>query len=164
MAIAGAFLVDLVGRRRLLVFTNTALGMVWLGMTIATSLHDRADSAGTARAILALIFVFGIIYACGFTSVQVLYAIEVLSFEMRAKGYAFTAMFVNLAGLFNQFVWPIALARIGWKTYIVLMFWCLFQAIVIYRFIPETRYRTVSNNIIIITRTARNRANVLLLL
>lgn len=155
MAIAGAYLVDVVGRRRLLIFTNTALAMVWLGMTIATSLHVKAGSAATARAILALIFCFDITYACGFTSLLVLYAIEVLSFEMRAKGYAFSAVFVSLAGLFNQFVWPVALARIGWKTYILLMFWCLSQALVIYFVIPETRYRTVSINTIAPVRQDR---------
>lgn len=135
---------DKVGRRKILILTNTMLGMVWLGMTVATSLHVQTDSAGTARAILALIFIFDIVNACGFTSVQVLYVIEVLSFEMRAKGYAFTAIFVNGAGIINSYAWPVALDKIGWKTYVVLMFWCLFQAVVIYLIIPETRYRTVS--------------------
>ncbi len=46
--------------------------------------------------------------------------VEVLSFEMRAKGMAFSSLAVNVGGLLNQFAWPVSLKNIGWKTYIIL--------------------------------------------
>lgn len=144
MAISGAFLVDRIGRRPLLLFTNFTLGLVWLGMAIASSIHSQTGSVDSARAILALIYMFKIVFSLGVTPVIVLYPVEVLSFEMRAKGFAFSGLVVNLAGLLNQFAWPVAFASIRWKTYVILMFWCFFQGLVIYILIPETRGRTVS--------------------
>jgi hypothetical protein len=68
----------------------------------------------------------------------------VLSFEMRAKGMAFSSLAVNAGGLLNQFAWPVALQNIGWKTYIVFIVWCCCQAGIMYRWFPETKNRTVS--------------------
>ena len=146
MAVTGAFLVDRIGRRPLLLCTNVVLGLVWFGMTIATSIHFRTGSVDSARAILALIYLFKIIFSLGLTPVMILYPVEVLLFEMRAKGLAFSGLVVNAAGLLNQFAWPVAFASIHWRTYIVLMFWCFFQAVIIYFVIPETRGRTVSRS------------------
>lgn len=57
---------------------------------------------------------------------------------------AFSSLAVNAGGLLNQFAWPVALANIGWKTYIVFIVWCAIQTVVWYFFLPETRKRTVS--------------------
>lgn len=75
---------------------------------------------------------------------QALYPVEVLSFEMRAKGMAFSSLFVSIGTLVNQFGFPVALANIKWKTYFVFMIWCVIQTIVIYFIMPETKNRTVS--------------------
>ena len=137
MAVTGALLIERVGRRPLLRCTNVILGLVWFGMTIATSIHFRTGSVDSARAILALIYLFKIIFSLGLTSVMILYPVEVLSFEMRATGLALSGLVVSAVGLLNQFAWPVALASIRWKTYIVLMVWCFFQAVVIYFFDPR---------------------------
>lgn len=155
-AIVGAFLVDKVGRRPLLLFSFTGCCVVWLGMTIASAefaksgggLHpDGSVSVGTnlnaSKASLAMIFIFGAIFSIGITPLQALYPVEVLSFEMRAKGMAFSSLAVNAAGLLNQFAWPVAMRNIGWKTYIVFTIWDAIQAAVVWWVIPETKGRTV---------------------
>lgn len=144
IATIGSSLVDRFGRRALLILTNVSLSMVWVCMTIATSQHERTSSACSARVIVAFIILFDIIFALGITPLQVLYTVEVMAFETRAKGVAFGSLAVNVASIVNQFAWPVALAKIGWMTYVVLTAWCLFQATLIYLFIPETRNRTVS--------------------
>ena len=144
MATAGSFLVDSVGRRPLLILSNTALAAIWVCMAIVTAKYEDSGSAGLARAIVAFVVLFDIIFATGITPLQVLYTVEVMAFETRAKGVAFGFIAVNVAGLVNQFAWPIALAKIGWKTYIILAAWCLLQALLIYVVIPETRKCTVS--------------------
>lgn len=73
------------------------------------------------------------------------FVVEVLSFEMRAKGMAFSSLAVNVGGLLNQFAWPVSLKNIGWKTYIIFIVWCVVQTAIIYVFFPETKNRTVSN-------------------
>jgi hypothetical protein len=42
-------------------------------------------------------------------------AVEVLSYEQRAKGMAMSAFAVNCAGLLNAYAIPIANDKIGWK-------------------------------------------------
>lgn len=41
------------------------------------------------------------------------------------------------------FAWPIVMDHIGWYTYIIFIGWDLFQAAVVYIYIPETKNRTV---------------------
>ena len=155
-AIVGACLVDRVGRRPLLLFSFIGCTVVWLGMTIASAQFaasqtgvDSKDNPiynnpSASKAALAMIFIFGSIYSVGITPLQALYPVEVLSFEMRAKGMAFSNLAVNAAGLLNQFAWPVALQKIGWKTYIVFTVWDAIQAAVVFMLIPETKGRTVS--------------------
>ncbi|MCJ1258088.1 hypothetical protein MMC24_005918 [Lignoscripta atroalba] len=142
-ALVGASLVDRVGRRPLLLFTNAGCCLVWIGVTAATATYDSTQSATSARATIAFIFIFGVVYAVGFTPLQALYPVEVLSFEMRAKGMAFSNLAVSAGGLLNQFAWPVSLEKIGWKTYICFVIWCAFQTVTIYFFIPETKNRTL---------------------
>jgi len=157
-AIVGAFLVDKFGRRPLLLFSFTGCCVIWLGMTIASAefaksgggLHpDGSVTLGTnlnaSKAALAMVFIFGAVYSIGITPLQALYPVEVLSFEMRAKGMAFSALAVNAAGLLNQFAWPVSMRNIGWRTYIIFTIWDAIQATVVYFFIPETKGRTVSS-------------------
>ena len=145
-AILGAFLVDHVGRRPLLVGTNLACAAVWLGMVVATSqFAANSSNIAAAKATQALIYIFGIVFSVGFTPLQALYPVEVLSFEMRAKGMAASQLVMNLASLVNQFAWPVALQAIGWRTYIIFVVWCTVQAGITYFIIPETKRRTVGS-------------------
>lgn len=155
-AILGAMLVEKVGRRPLLLFSFSACTVVWLAMTVASA--EFAKSGGginpdgsvrqgtntdASKASLAFIFIFGSCYSVGITPLQALYPVEVLSFEMRAKGMAFSSLAVNAAGLLNQFAWPISMRRIGWKTYIIFTVWDAVQVFVVWIFIPETKGRTL---------------------
>jgi MFS family permease len=96
-ALIGASLVDKVGRRPLLLFANIGCCLIWLCICVTSSEFAKAggskDSPGTnpaaGTATLFFIFLFGSVYSVGFTPLQALYPVEVLSFEMRAKGMAF---------------------------------------------------------------------------
>ncbi|ORY57903.1 general substrate transporter [Pseudomassariella vexata] len=155
-AILGALVVDKVGRRPLLIFSFTGCTVVWLAMTIASAEFAKSggglDADGNAlqgsnhaasQAALAMIFIFGSIYSIGITPLQALYPVEVLSFEMRAKGMAFSSLAVNAAGLLNQFAWPVSMRSIGWHTYIIFTIQDTIQAFIIWMYIPETKNRTL---------------------
>lgn len=144
-ALTGAAFVDRIGRRPLMLFSMTSCCIVWIGMTASTGIFSESgktnDSA--AKASIAMVFLFGMFYSIGLTPLQALYPVEVLSFEMRAKGMAFSSLAVNAGGMLNQFAWPIALANIQWKTYIIFIVWCAVQSAVFYFMMPETKNRLV---------------------
>jgi len=169
-ALLGANLVDRVGRRPLLLFSNIGCCLVWLAMTTSAALYQNSlreltaaelaaamsksggkgpvDIMGggnhaAATTCLVFIFIFGAVYSVGFTPLQALYPVEVLSFEMRAKGMGFSGMAVAAANLLNQFAWPISMKRIGWRTYIIFTIWCGVQTVVVWFWIPETKNRTL---------------------
>lgn len=156
-AILGALIVDRVGRRPLLLFSFIGCCVIWFGMTIASAEFAKSgggiDADGNAilgsnkaasSAALAMVFLFGAVFSVGITPLQALYPVEVLSFEMRAKGMAFSSLAVNVGGLLNQFAWPVSMERIGWKTYIIFTVQDAVQAFIIWWMIPETKGRTVS--------------------
>jgi MFS family permease len=134
-ALTGAAFVDRIGRRPLMLFSMVGCFVVWIGMTTATALFSESENLDkhAAKASIAMIFIFGAVYSIGLTPLQALYPVEVLSFEMRAKGMAFSALAVNAGGMLGQFAWPVALENIKWKTYIVF----------IYFMMPETKNRTL---------------------
>ncbi|PMD65561.1 MFS sugar transporter-like protein [Hyaloscypha bicolor E] len=156
-ALLGANLVDRIGRRPLLLFSNVGCCFVWLAMTVSTAIYTMSipsDPVAAADApigtnsvagvvCLVFIFIFGAVYSIGFTPLQALYPVEVLSFEMRAKGMGFSGMAVAAAGMLNQFAWPVSMDKIGWRTYIIFTIWCGIQSIVIFFWIPETKNRTL---------------------
>ncbi|CAK1358420.1 Lactose permease [Cercospora beticola] len=144
-ALFGAAWVERIGRRPLMLFSMTGCCIVWIGVTAATGTFSESGdtNAAAARATVACIFIFGATYSVGLTPLQALYPVEVLSFEGRAKGMAFSALAVNAGGLLGQFAWPISLKNIGWKTYIVFVVWCAIQSAVFYFFLPETKGRTL---------------------
>ncbi len=106
-ALVGANLVDRIGRRPLLLFSNMGCCLIWLAMTISAAIYQASippptaldpNPAGTnhvaGTVCLVLIFIFGAVYSVGFTPLQALYPVEVLSFEMRAKGMGFSGFAV----------------------------------------------------------------------
>lgn len=142
-AIAGALCVDKLGRRPMLIGTFSAITFIWAGAIGAVSYQNKFNSAAAGNAFVALVFLFNAVFAFGITPLQALYPVEVLSFEMRAKGMAFSNLSLTTAMLINQFAYPVALKNIGWKLYIVFVCWCPVQAFVVWLFIPETKNRTL---------------------
>ncbi|KAK5170400.1 uncharacterized protein LTR77_004987 [Saxophila tyrrhenica] len=155
-ALIGAAFVERIGRRKLMLFSMAGCTVCWTIVTGTASAYSASGgkiladgtvipgsnhAAGTT--VLAFIFIFGAVYSVGITPLQALYPVEVISFEQRAKGMAFSAFCVNAAGLLNGYAWPVALKEISWYTYIIFTIWCAIQTVVFYFLMPETRRRTL---------------------
>jgi len=139
----GACFVDKLGRRPMLIYVNVACCVCWIGVTVAGAIQSNTQSKASSQAMIAMVYLFQICYSFGWTPMQALYPVEVLSFQMRAKGMAFSNLFVSAGGLVSQFGFSEAIKVITWRTYIVFCVWCAVQATVIYFLIPETKNRTL---------------------
>jgi Sugar (and other) transporter len=145
-ALVGAGCIDKIGRRPMMLYGMAGCSLTWIGVLVASSQVDNSQgnaNSAASNATLAFIFIFGAVFSFSLTPLQALYPVEVLSYEMRAKGMAFSALAVNASGLLNQFAWPVALAKIGWKTYIIFVIWDAIQTVIMYLLLPETKNRTV---------------------
>jgi MFS family permease len=68
---------------------------------------------------------------------------EILPYSLRAKGYTWLNFCVTAALFFNQYINGIALDAIHWKYYIVYCVFLVFEVLIIYFFVIETRYTPI---------------------
>ncbi|PYI16377.1 MFS lactose permease [Aspergillus japonicus CBS 114.51] len=150
-AVSGALLTDRFGRRQQLLVSTSLVVVLFIIVTAlnATNVVDGPDgvptakSGITARAQIAMIFIFGFVISAGWTPNQAMYPVECLRYESRAKGMGMNNFFVNIASFYNTFVTGIAFTRAGWKYYFLFIFWDTLEVIVIYFLFVETSKRTL---------------------
>lgn len=136
----GSPLCDHLGRRMLLLPTLVSMGVSWAAMAVGTAfVAQNPDNAAAAKAGIAFYFIFSFIYCIGITPLQGVYAVEVFAYEQRAKGLALQNLGVQAVGLINQFATPVALERIGYKTYIIFCVWNFVEFVISYFWSVETK-------------------------
>ena len=157
-AVTAASLVERIGRRVL--FISSCIGMLlfFVLQTVCSARYAITKSESSAHAVIAFIFLFYASYDIAFTPLLVSYTLEILPYPIRAKGYTILSFVISLALIFNQYVNPVALHRIGWKYYvslssfmwhtnvfltfpdqIVYCCWLAFELFFCYTFIIETK-------------------------
>lgn len=139
-----SFVINKFGRRTMFLLSTAGCLAVYVIWTALQATYDQqVDPEGNgggpyAKAILAMIFLFGFVYSIGWTPLQVVYVIEILPFNLRARGLTLYNFFVALALIFNQYVNPIGVDNSGWKYYIMYDVWLAFELVVIYFLFVET--------------------------
>jgi len=113
--------------------------------TILTGLTGAFNNGSTHAGIgvIIMIFAYSSAYGLAWTPLTALHPIEIMPYNIRAKGLAVSAMAVNIALFFNSYVNPIGIASWGWKFYLVYVAWIPIEILVIYFFYKETRGRTL---------------------
>lgn len=110
---AGTRFHDLIGRRPMLLGCMAGM-IVALSITAGTAAgYVNTGSEISSRASIAFIYIFGAIFAFGYTSMQPIYPLEVMSNDMRAKGTGTYKLTGGAAGFINTFVGPIALKNVS---------------------------------------------------
>lgn len=143
MALGAAMFVDRVGRRTLFVISNAGMLCAFSVWTVTAALYQLLGNTAAANANIALIFIFFSFYDIAYSPLLVAYTIEILPFNIRAKGFAVMNFSVCIALIVNQYVNPVALKAIGWKYALVYCGWLLFEFIFVYRYIIETKGRSL---------------------
>jgi len=142
-AILASTLVDKLGRR--LLFMTSAIGMLifFTMQTVCSAQFALHGNPAAAHAVIAFIFLYYAAYDLAFTPLIVSYTVEILPYPLRAKGFTVFNFTISLALIFNQYVNPVALDKLGWKYYIVYVAWLAFETIFLWFFVIETKNRTL---------------------
>ncbi|KAH7323281.1 general substrate transporter [Stachybotrys elegans] len=170
VAMAGANLVQKVGRRPLFLASTSAMLLAMMCWTASGSVFHRTHAEAASAGVLVCIFFFITAYNVCWNPLTVAYPVEILPFPIRAKGMALLIGSVKGASFFNQFVNPIGLQNLAWKYYIFYCLWLGLVLTVVYFMFPETKvcYPTRSLDhqelFLIISRVARLRRLVISLI
>ncbi|KAH7248492.1 general substrate transporter [Fusarium redolens] len=142
-SIIGSRLHDIVGRRKMLM--TTTAGMAACLAIVAGCAAGYTDHGNKTASTVSIVFIFmfGAIFACGFTPMQPIYPAEVVSNKMRAKSMGTFKLTAGAAGFLNTFVGPIALSNIGYWFYVFFVFWDAFELGFIYFLFVETKGSTL---------------------
>ncbi|KAJ7075293.1 general substrate transporter [Mycena belliarum] len=142
-ALFASSLVERCGRRLLFL---TSAGLMTLFFTMQTVCFARFRINGdvhAAHAVIAFIFLYYAAYDLAFTPLIVTYTLEILPYNIRAKGFNIFNFTISLALIFNQYVNPIALDALNWKYYIVYCAWLACEGVFLYFFVIETKNHTL---------------------
>ncbi|EKM58308.1 uncharacterized protein PHACADRAFT_252522 [Phanerochaete carnosa HHB-10118-sp] len=148
-AMTGAFLIDRLGRRTLFIISNVGMLFSFVLWTVTTALFNEFHNQSAAKATLPFIFLFYLFYDLAYTPMLIAYTLEILPFNIRAKGFAVMNFVVSLTLAFNQFVNPWALDAIHWKYYLVYCGWLVIELAFVMTYIVETRGRTLEETAVL---------------
>jgi MFS family permease len=140
-AVYGATLLDKLGRR---VMMLAGLGMGLVAYVLLTAFTAASEThPNLSYGVIVSIFLFGVVFAWGFTPLQTLYAVECLENRTRAKGSGLNFLFLNVAMVVNTYGISVGIAKIGWKLYLVYIVWIVVELVIIYFFFVETAGKTL---------------------
>ncbi|KAA1470430.1 hexose transporter [Dentipellis sp. KUC8613] len=143
LAVSAGFLCDRFGRRPMFITSTIGMTITWTMLTVCTAMYAQHGTAAAAHAVIAMIILHSATYVIAFLPLIVSYSIEILPYPIRAKGFMVFGLAVSVSLIFNQYVNPIALDKLGWKYYLVYVFWNAFEAVFCYLYVIETRNRTL---------------------
>ncbi|KAI1822002.1 general substrate transporter [Xylaria intraflava] len=138
------YLVDRVGRRKLMLFGAAGQAAAMASLAGAASLTgtDNPPKAPSV-AVIALLFVFNTFFAIGWLGMTWLYPAEIVPLKIRAPANALSTSANWIFNFLVVIITPIAFNNIGYKTYIIFAVINAFMVPSVYFFYPETAYRSL---------------------
>ncbi|KAJ9500549.1 hypothetical protein H2202_003765 [Exophiala xenobiotica] len=142
-ATCGTWFADKIGRKKLGA-GSMAVSLVFLYLVGGlTKVYGSGENYSGVLGTVACIFLYQGTYSFGWTTLLVMYPPEVLNFSLRANGVSIYTFFSNGAACIVTFAFPFALAKIGWKTYMINATWDVLEVIFIIWFWVETSNKTL---------------------
>jgi sugar porter (SP) family MFS transporter len=142
-AVTAALMVNRLGRRFLFLTSVSLMTLFYMAQAICFSEYAQHGAPAAGHAVIGFIFLFYAAYDLAFTPLIVSYSVEILPYNIRAKGFNVFGFVIAVALIFNQYVNPIALDALGWKYYIVYVCWLAFEFVFLWTYLLETKNRTL---------------------
>lgn len=139
----GALMCDRAGRRPLFIISAIGMCICFSCWTAAQGVYIKNGSQGAGHAVLAFIFLYYPFYNIALSPLLLSYTVEILPFTVRAKGLMVMNLAVNCSLVFNQYVNPIALGKLGNNYFIIFCVFLAFEAVFDYFYILETKNRSL---------------------
>ncbi|KAJ0139857.1 Manganese transporter SMF2 [Fusarium oxysporum f. sp. albedinis] len=143
VSLLAAFFVDRVGRRVLFLFAGIGMLISFTIWTACSAVYAKTESSAAGIAVVAMIFLFYGVAGAAWPGLTVSYTVEILPYNIRAKGLTLCFCFTALSGVFNQWVNPLGLQQLAWKFYFVYIVILVIECLVIYFFFVETKGPTL---------------------
>lgn len=117
-AVLAALLVNRLGRRPLSLGSAALMLLFYTAQSICFAQYSIRGVTSIGNIFVTFVFLFYAAFDVASVSLTISYIIEILPFDIRAKGFNVFNCVVSLALVFNQYVNPIALSHFGWKYYV----------------------------------------------
>ncbi|KAJ5197727.1 uncharacterized protein N7498_006844 [Penicillium cinerascens] len=142
-ALGITFFVDKIGRRRLFLISVGGMLCIFIAWTVCSAFYSENQQPGTAKGVLACIFLYYTFYDLAWSGLYQAYACEILPYHLRAKGLAIVVIGAYAAAFFGNYVNPVGLANAGWKYYLLYDCWLVVIFVTIYFLFVESRNTTL---------------------
>ncbi|KAI0387868.1 general substrate transporter [Hypomontagnella monticulosa] len=156
--LAAAFLclvlVDLVGRRKLMMYGSVATGSCYFvaAMTLREAMFEPARKVVLGKVTVAMFFLYYFCYGTSYAKVPWVYNSEINSLGWRTRGAAAaTATNWMSAFIIVQFT-KVGVDNLGWGFYLLFAGFCWSYLPIVFLFYPETARRTLEDMDEIFTR------------
>ncbi|KAI0796543.1 general substrate transporter [Abortiporus biennis] len=140
-SIIAIFLIDRIGRRKLMLFAATGQCLTMVLLAILGSI----DTSATQVVSAVLLFVFNSFFAIGWLGMTWLYPAEIVGLRIRAPANAFSTASNWIFNFMVVMVTGPSFNNISWRTYIVFAALNAFIIPVVYFFFPETAGRSLED-------------------
>jgi sugar porter (SP) family MFS transporter len=134
-------LIDRVGRRSLLISMISLMACVFIVQTgLIKQVQEKTSIAHTAGiGATAMLFVYEGAFTVGFQATVWVYPTEILPLRLRQKGSSISTASNWIMNFLIVKITPLAIANIGYKTYIIFAVLNSLWVPIIYFFFPETK-------------------------
>lgn len=87
--------------------------------TACSAVYDQTGSKAAGTVVVVMIFLFYGVAGAAWPGLTVSYTVEILPYNIRAKGLMLCFFWTSVAGVFNQWVNPLGMDALAWKFYFV---------------------------------------------
>ncbi|KAH6676928.1 lactose permease [Plectosphaerella plurivora] len=143
ISLVSAFFVDRLGRRFLFLFAGVGMLLTFSVWTACSAVYAQNGSSAAGVVVVVMIFLFYGVAGAAWPGLTVSYTVEILPYNIRAKGLMLCFFWTSCAGVFNQWVNPLGLEALQWRFYFVYIAILVIECLVIYFFFVETRGPTL---------------------